>query len=174
MLTYADAQTACYKRRLVSGSLRIVTDSRNQSLNGALIPNVHAFPDCASLSPLGDEPETNLHCLLALLLQDQTALLPALLLAFLLPDCSSLSPIGDEPETKRLVTGRLRGSIRQHTSAYVSIRQRQHTSAYVSIRQHTSAYANENKRLIKGLCVASYQWFKASCASSLRPHELVA
>jgi hypothetical protein len=28
------------------------------------------------------------------------------------------------------------GSIRQHTSAYVSIRQ--HTSAYVSIRQHTS------------------------------------
>jgi hypothetical protein len=29
-------------------------------------------------------------------------------------------------------------SIRQHTSAYVSIRQ--HTSAYVSIRQHTSAY----------------------------------
>ncbi len=40
-------------------------------------------------------------------------------------------------------------SIRQHTSAYVSIRQhtsahistRQHTSAHVSIRQHTSAYA---------------------------------
>jgi hypothetical protein len=38
---------------------------------------------------------------------------------------------------------RLRSVIRQHTSAYVSIRQRsirQHTSAYVSIRQHTSAY----------------------------------
>jgi hypothetical protein len=45
-------------------------------------------------------------------------------------------------------------SIRQHTSAYVSIRQhtlkrqwerrrRQHTSAYVSIRQHTSAYVKE-------------------------------
>jgi hypothetical protein len=40
-------------------------------------------------------------------------------------------------------------SIRQHTSAYVSIRQpsayvsiRQHTSAYVSIRQHTSAYVS--------------------------------
>ncbi len=31
-------------------------------------------------------------------------------------------------------------SIRQHTSAYVSIRQ--HTSAYVSIRQHTSAYVS--------------------------------
>jgi hypothetical protein len=39
-------------------------------------------------------------------------------------------------------------SIRQHTSAYVSIRQhesacvsmRQHTSAYVSMRQHASAY----------------------------------
>ena len=43
-------------------------------------------------------------------------------------------------------------SMRQHTSAYVSIRQhtsshasspcsmRQHTSAYVSIRQHASAY----------------------------------
>ena len=30
-------------------------------------------------------------------------------------------------------------SIRQHTSAYDSIRQH-HTSAYVSIRQHTSAY----------------------------------
>jgi hypothetical protein len=53
-------------------------------------------------------------------------------------------------------------SIRQQTSAYVSIRQhtlayeylakgveysdlsiRQHTSAYVSIRQHTSAYVSE-------------------------------
>jgi hypothetical protein len=44
-------------------------------------------------------------------------------------------------------------SIRQHTSAYVSIRQHsyctklrtfctEHTSAYVSIRQHTSAYAS--------------------------------
>jgi hypothetical protein len=32
------------------------------------------------------------------------------------------------------------GSIRPHTSAYVSIRQ--HTSAYVSIRQHTSAYVS--------------------------------
>ncbi len=31
-------------------------------------------------------------------------------------------------------------SIRPHTSAYVSIRQ--HTSAYVSIRQHTSAYVS--------------------------------
>jgi hypothetical protein len=31
-------------------------------------------------------------------------------------------------------------SIRQHTSAYVSIHQ--HTSAYVSIRQHTSAYVS--------------------------------
>ncbi len=29
--------------------------------------------------------------------------------------------------------------MRQHTSAYVSIR---HTSEYVSIRQHTSAYVN--------------------------------
>jgi hypothetical protein len=28
-------------------------------------------------------------------------------------------------------------SIRQHTSAYVSISLRQHTSAYISIRQHT-------------------------------------
>jgi hypothetical protein len=36
-------------------------------------------------------------------------------------------------------------SIRQHTSAYGSIRQqiRQHTSAYVSIRQHMSAYLNK-------------------------------
>ena len=32
--------------------------------------------------------------------------------------------------------------LRQHTSAYVSILSiRQYTSAYVSIRQHTSAYA---------------------------------
>jgi hypothetical protein len=33
---------------------------------------------------------------------------------------------------------------RQHTSAYVSIRQHksEHTSAYVSIRQHTSAYVS--------------------------------
>jgi hypothetical protein len=51
-------------------------------------------------------------------------------------------------------------SIRQHTSAYVSIRQRracvscglretsvcQHTSAYVSIRQHTSAYVSIRQR----------------------------
>ena len=49
-------------------------------------------------------------------------------------------------------------SIRQQTSAYVSILQRicsspppschtQHTSAYVSIRQHTSAYVSEYARL---------------------------
>jgi hypothetical protein len=59
-------------------------------------------------------------------------------------------------------------SIRQHTSAYVSIRQRihtvaeieshrgdckarelqrQHTSAYVSIRQHTSAYVSIRQRI---------------------------
>ncbi len=37
-------------------------------------------------------------------------------------------------------TSSTRTSIRQHTSAYVSIRQ--HTSAYVSIRQHTSAYVS--------------------------------
>jgi hypothetical protein len=35
-------------------------------------------------------------------------------------------------------------SIRQHTSAYVSIRQ--HTPAYVSIRQHTSAYVRALQR----------------------------
>ena len=35
-------------------------------------------------------------------------------------------------------------SIRQHTAAYGSIR-RQHTSAYVSIRQHTSAYVSRRQ-----------------------------
>jgi hypothetical protein len=40
-------------------------------------------------------------------------------------------------------------SIRQHASAYVSIRQ--HTSAYVSIRQHTSAYGSIRDRLVTRL-----------------------
>jgi hypothetical protein len=50
-------------------------------------------------------------------------------------------------------------SIRQHTSAYVSIRQqpqalpaythRQHTSAYVSKRQHTSAYARKTLAYVR-------------------------
>ncbi len=58
-------------------------------------------------------------------------------------------------------------SIRQHTSAYVSLLQHtpayvsicQHSSAYVSIRQHTSAYVSTAQ---------------ASYIRSLRPHTLVA
>jgi hypothetical protein len=50
------------------------------------------------------------------------------------------------------------GSIRQHTSAYVSIRQ--HTSAYVSIRQNTSAYVSMRPRL---------QW-QGACWRALRSH----
>jgi hypothetical protein len=65
----------------------------------------------------------------------------------------------NEPYLQRLLRGDESASIRQHTSAYISIRQRQHTPAYVSIReqmtcavmsapafasirQHTSAYVS--------------------------------
>jgi hypothetical protein len=41
----------------------------------------------------------------------------------------------NEPYLQRLLRGDERASIRQHTSAGISIRQHQHTSAYVRIRQ---------------------------------------
>jgi hypothetical protein len=75
-------------------------------------------------------------------------------------------------------------SIRQHTSAYVSIRlqvrnekllARHHTSAYVSMRQHTSAYvrhtsAYNEQLLARGVAVervCNYWYFCTSKASKL-------
>ena len=46
----------------------------------------------------------------------------------------------EEEDARALLPKKHRPSIRQYTSAYVSMRQ--HTSAYVRIRQHTSAYVS--------------------------------
>ncbi len=76
-------------------------------------------------------------------------------------------------------------SIRQHTSAYVSIRHlrasaptcsiRQHTSAYVSIRQHTSAYVTCVQVLQPSAYVSIRQHTSAyvTCVQVLQPSAYV-
>ncbi len=57
-------------------------------------------------------------------------------------------------------------SIRQHTSAYVSIHP--HTSAYVSIRQHTSAYSRCTRQKSHCACDCSCLPLHTSACVSIR------
>jgi hypothetical protein len=73
-----------------------------------------------------------------------------------------------EGDNLRVTDAKARAHLRQHTSAYVSIRHlRQHTSAYVSIRhlrQHTSAYVRLS-RMRETICASRMRKPQLICAS---------
>jgi hypothetical protein len=85
--------------------------------------------------------------------------------------CGQLSATVLPKRSAGLYTNATYVSIRQHTSAHVSMRQ--HTSAYVSIRQHTSAYISTRQsgcsaghtRCCKGRSAAA-----STAYVSTRPH----